>query len=245
MSYFSEKVTMPVGRFILCLIALVAIVMFVLVYVITPTQDPASSASKLFTVFAGLLSGLVVMIGQHLIALKNDRDLDVFRKTRIKAVLLTRDDESFYRNLIKKASNRIDVLGVTAVRFLNDFADESSPKDDKRVLLDALQKKVKVKILVAKKDFLDTDKDKRNFDTAQTKMRELRRQYPDSFEARYYDHLPAHSIVVVDTDCLLGPVFPGIDSKSTPAVCSEGAGGFAGPYLRYFEAEWQKATENA
>lgn len=242
MSFLNSKVQVSIGKIILGLIIVLTAICIVLVWWMTPSQNPADPVSKWFAVFTGILSGLLVMIGQHLIALKNDKDLDLFTKTRIKKVLLTRDDETFYRELIKKSSIRIDVLGVTASRFLNDFATAGHPNADKRVLLDALQKKVRVRILVAQKAHLSTDEDKRNFETVAARLPQLTREFPDVFEVRYYNHLPAHSIVVVDIECLLGPIFPGLPSKTTPAMHSECAGEFAGPYIRYFEQEWTSAV---
>jgi hypothetical protein len=95
---------------------------------------------------------------------------------------------------------------------------------------------------VARKTHLSSEDDKRSHDTAASRMNQLVNEFRGIFEVRYYDHLPAHSIVVVDTECLLGPVFPGLSSKTTPAMHSECAGEFAGPYIRYFENEWLSAS---
>jgi hypothetical protein len=241
MSFLSTEVSTTIGRVILFLLVAVLIVVLILVYLINPTTDPASVPSKIFTVVAGVLSGLMVMLGQYIIELKKDRDLNVFRETRIKTVLLTRDDEEYYRRLIAKATIRIDVLGVTASRFLADFADKDNPRAEKRVLLDALQRNVKVRILVGNKRHLESDADKRKHDSAKPNLERLRNEFPDVFEYGYYNHPPAHSIVVVDSDCLVGPVLPGLDSKVTPAVHTEYAGPFAAPYVKYFNAEWDKA----
>jgi len=245
MSYLSKRVSTSIGVVIFWLIVTIACIVAAMVIYVDPTDNPASRGSKLFVIAAGLLSGLVVMLGQYVIEWKKDIDLNVFRKTRIKDVLITRSDEAYYLVLIRSSTVRIDVLGVTAFRLLDDFASENNPRPDKRVLLDALQRKVRVRILVPDREYLATEKDKNNHDVAKARMVSLSEQFPGLFRYRYFSHPAAHSIVVVDTDCLLGPVFPGVDSKVTPAVRSDGAGEFAGPYLRYFESEWEDAPEPA
>jgi hypothetical protein len=72
-TYLNSKVQVSIGKIILGLIVVLTIVAAVLVWWISPSQDPAAATSKWFAVLAGILSGLVVMIGQHLIALKNDK----------------------------------------------------------------------------------------------------------------------------------------------------------------------------
>ena len=245
MSNLSKRVSTSIGAMIFWLIAIIACIAAGMVIYIEPTADPASRGSKFFAISAGLLSGLVVMLGQYLIEWKKDSDLDVFRRTRIKNVLVTRSDEAYYLALIQSSTVRIDVLGVTASRFLEDFASENNPRPDKRVLLDALQRKVHVRILVPDRQFLATEKDKNNHDVAKSRMASLAEQFPGLFRYRYFSHQAAHSIVVVDSDCLLGPVFPSVDSKVTPAVRSESAGDFSAPYLRYFESEWDSSAEPA
>ena len=144
MSFLSKKLHISVGRVILILILAAMVIAAVMVFSINPTDDPASIQSKSFAISGGLLSGLIVMIGQYLIELKNDDDLNQFRETSIKRVLVTRDDESFYRDLLSNSSIQIDVLGVTASRFIHDFADVTSPRPDKKVLLDAFEREVQV-----------------------------------------------------------------------------------------------------
>jgi len=243
MSYLSRRLSVSIGAMIFWLIAIIVCIAVVMVVYIDPTDDAASSSSKLFAISAGLLSGLVVMLGQYVIEWKRDSDLELFRKTRIKDVLITRSDEAYYSALVSSSTFRIDVLGVTASRFLEDFASENNPRPEKRVLLDALQRKVNVRILLPDREFLLTEKDKHSHDVAKARMASLANQFPGLFHYRYFSHRAAHSIVVVDSDCLLGPVFPNVDSKVTPAVRSEVAGDFSAPYLRYFASEWDAATE--
>src|SRR6266571_4985462 len=130
MSYLSKRVSVSIGAMIFWLITIIVCVAVVMVVYIDPTANPASRSSKVFAISAGLLSGLVVMLGQYVIEWKKDSDLELFRRTRIKDVLLTRSDEAYYAALVRSSTVRIDILGVTASRFLEDFASENNPRPD-------------------------------------------------------------------------------------------------------------------
>jgi hypothetical protein len=88
------------------------------------------------------------------------------------------------------------VLGVTAQRFLEDFADQNTiaPKE-KKVLIKALSNDVEVKILIADKDYLVNNDDKRKAEMAEPRLNELESNYTN-FHCKRYKQLPTHSIVM-------------------------------------------------
>jgi hypothetical protein len=127
-------------------------------------------------------------------------------------------------------------MGVTANRLLDDFGRKDG---NSRVLLEALGKNVKVRILIPKKSYLNPKQIGQFESTTQKISADLKRFA--NFEIRYFDHPPAHSIFVIDDTCIVGPVFGEIESKDTPALVLKQQSQFAEPYIKTFESEWGKA----
>ncbi|MBC7661597.1 MAG: hypothetical protein H7249_18015 [Chitinophagaceae bacterium] len=194
--------------------------------------------SHLFNLSLGLMSGLVVLIFQFLVDNQRDFQLEELQTTHIVRVLDSRDKEDYYRDIIRQASKEIVIFGVTASRFLADFADEQHPSDDKKVLISALNKRVKVRFLVAARAKL-SESNHANFDKARIHLNELRAKFPLLFEVRYYEHEPTLSMVVADKNFLVGPVFTNKESKHTVTIHAMDGGAFAKDYWENFEKEWQ------
>ena len=131
-------------------------------------------------------------------------------------------------------------MGVTASRFMDHFADKQSDRTETRVLLDALARQVKVRILVPKSEYLASVDDKGNADRAKRCFEAVVTRH-DNFECRYFSHVPAHSLVVVDEECIIGPVFPDVRSKDTPCIHITASSPYAKKYLEYFDKEWTNA----
>jgi len=79
--------------------------------------------------------------------------------------------------------------------------------------LKALDRKVKVQMLIADKSVLN-DGHKRKAAEAEHKLKKLASDY-GNFEYKYYNHLPTHSIVIIDDECIVGPIFPDVNSRDT------------------------------
>src|SRR5437763_1753692 len=109
------------------------------------TGAPTTKATALF---GGLVSGLIMTIIQFSFGWADYRATSAVQALGIKNILLHRDEREFYQRLIERASNKIDVMGVTASRFMDDFADEQSGRPEAMVLLGALSRRVEVRILV-------------------------------------------------------------------------------------------------
>lgn len=230
---FKKRVNLFFSTIIIIILVIVIIVIACFYFIIDQTN------TKLLQIIGGLLSGLVVAIVQFLFSIKDYRELEKIKALGVQRILPYRDDENFYRNFISSAKERIYVMGVTANRFMKDFADKESTRPEKQILINVLEKGVKVRILIPKESFLET-KDKLNFQQARVLL-EKTRESQNNFEYRYFDHIPTHSIVLVDNKCLLGPVFPNMASKDTPCIQFDSLNDYSYKYLTYFEHEWSKA----
>lgn len=243
MSVFEKRLTIPVHIAIFALLVVLALTFFYLFSSLSPEGKAwASRDGHLYVLASGLVPGLVVAIIQYLLAWFEFRELSRLRGFKIKSILITRDDASYYGNLIRGAEKRIDLIGVTAYRFLEDFASATSPKDEKRVLTDALTRKVEVRILIADSAYLD-EKQQQKAAGAIERLAELKANYSKTFDYRYYKHAPTHTLFRVDGECIVGPQFQHLPSKDTPAVHTVCDSTFAAPYLRYFDEEWDRAAQ--
>jgi hypothetical protein len=155
-------------------------------------------------------------------------------------MLLTRDDDRYYGKYIESASKTILVMGVTANRFLQDFADENSPHERKKVLLAALDRKVGVKLLIASIDHLD-ERQKVSFQKTKERCDQLMKKYPIYFDVRTFDHVASQAFVRIDEHVIVGPVFSAKASKDTPAIHVLLSSPFAHSYITNFENEWESA----
>lgn len=242
MSIYKRNISIPLPRVILALFFLLIGVFIWVFFGLLPQKNGLYDVNGAFLILAsGLVPGLIVALGQYLLSWFEFTEMARLRALKIKNILISRDDEAYYRTLIQNAKDKIQVLGVTASRFLDDFAEEKSPKLEKKVLLDALKRGVSVCILVAGKDFLEPEDQREKFPSALRKLEKLAKEYPGLFEYKYYMHIPTNSLVVVDDDCLFGPVFNAIDSQNTPTVHTSRDSPYAKAYLKYFENEWSNA----
>jgi len=135
------------------------------------------------------------------------------------------------------------MMGVTANRFFNDFADDSpNATANAKVLLDALQRKVKVRVLLPESEFVEDNK-KQDVEKVKQHVKSILTKHPDfSLEVKHFKHVPAHSIFNVDDKCIVGPVFPELESKYTPALYLHNSSPMANKYLSYFDDEWDRTN---
>jgi hypothetical protein len=193
-------------------------------------------------VFAsGIASGLVVTLAQFFLSWADAKAIDRFRAMGVENVLSNRDEEAYYGKLIRSARSNVDVLGSTAIRLMQDFADTGSPKPEKRVLIEALKNGVEVRILVAKPSYLDERDQKFKCPVAQKLFNEVAARY-SNFEVRYFDAAPLAALVRTDYELVVGPLLPGVDSRHTPALHVFNHSPYASSYLNYFEKTWATAT---
>jgi phosphatidylserine/phosphatidylglycerophosphate/cardiolipin synthase-like enzyme len=196
-----------------------------------------ASDVKIAALFGGAATGLFVAFLQYLIQLNEHRDIERFKRLGVREVLPHREGKLYYENLIKEARISICVLGNTANRFLDDFAHAN--REDSRALLDALARGVRVQILLPLPGYL-SEADKARSAESLTRMRQIHNEFSE-FQYKFYDHFPAHSLVVVDSECLVGPIFPHVHSKDSPAIHTHTGSPFVKHYIIHFKEEWSSA----
>ena len=196
---------------------------------------------KMGNILGGAFVGLLIAIIQFLITIDERSKLDKIKALKVKNVLFHRADEGYYRALIKESKIQLHIMGVTAIRLLQDFADSDSVSSDSKVILDALNRNVNIKILLPLKEHLFNLTDKENFDKAYLQMKRIHEAYPKYFNFRYFNHTPAHSIFNIDDETIVGPVIPDISSKETPGIHILNSSKYAKTFLDYFAKEWENA----
>ena len=196
--------------------------------------------SKWPAIISGLLTGLVVALFQTFLSWVELRKIDKYDALRIKNILPRRDDREYYERLIATAKEKVYVQSVTAQRFLDHFANDKSSREGAKVLLAALGRGVEVRILVASKQCLAEDKDQQKTEMAKPLLEDLKKRFPEKFQYAYFEHPPAHSIVTIDGESIVGPILPGRNSELTPAIHLENESEFVRPYLEYFNKEWDQ-----
>lgn len=222
-----------VGLILLLLLIISLIVCFLI-------KDPSN---RWCNISGGLAAGLTVAIIQFVIAWQDYKQTDKLSKLKLLDILYRRDDRSFYANYIKDSTTEIKIMGVTAIRFFNDFADTTpNASEDSKALLIALGKSVHVKILLPITECLDSERKRQDAKRVSEKITEIKKQY-DNLEVRYFNHIPSHSIFSVDDTCIVGPVFPNLESKNTPALYLRNTSPIAIEYLKYFDREWEGLNE--
>jgi hypothetical protein len=74
-------------------------------------------------------------------------------------------------------------------------------------------------------------------------MSELTAEYKRTFEAREFNHIATHSLVMIDEECLVGPVFPHLQSKDSPTIHVATSSAFVAAYLEALENDWNAASQ--
>lgn len=222
-------------RFHLIIVILILFLIIALYFYIT-----IKPISKFGIIAGGISASLIVALIQYFFSLDEFKYFSEIKKLDIKKILVSRDDEAFYSAFIKNANNKIRVMGVTALRMMNDFASENSPREDKRVLLSVLANGVSVQILLPDKKYLNKPSDQQKHDDSKAIFEKLKQKFKN-FEVHYFQHVPTHSIFLVDRECIIGPVFSNYESKDTPCIHMGINNDFANKYLDYFEKEWTES----
>lgn len=197
--------------------------------------------TKAWAILGSLFAGIIVAIIQFIIAWQDYNQTEKLKELELIEILYNRDNRTFYEEYIKKSKHKINMMGVTANRFFNDFADDSpNATSNAKVLLDALQRNVKVRILLPESEYVDENK-KQDVEKVKLHVKSINDKYPNySLEVKHFEHVPAHSIFNVDDKCIVGPVFPELESKYTPALYLHNTSPLADKYLTYFDDEWNR-----
>jgi len=235
MEVFNKVISMRLIKIILLSLILIVIILCIIF-----SNTDSSTNPKTFNILSGLITGLLVAIFQVFLSWYEHKKIEKLEAMKILDVMVHRDSRSFYENLIRKSKSEISIMGVTASRFMEHFADANSGRDEAKVLLAALLRGVQVKLLLPEPQYLN-ENDRM---IAEIKLKPAfvaLKAGNSNFEFRYFKHAPAHSIFIVDNQCILGPVFPLLSSKDTPAIYLNNDSPFAEKYLEYFSKEWTNA----
>lgn len=236
MSIFGKNIKVTLGKVIL-------IFLFVILVVSVVSYLWIGDPSDMWGAFFGSLgAGMIVAIIQYLIAWQDYKQTEKLKELKLVEFLNNRRENEQYGEYIKSATGKIDVMGSTAVRLFRDFADttKGAPESTK-VLISALDKKIKIRILLPKEEYLINDGKRMDAKEVRAKYNELKKTY-NNIEIKYFDHKAAHSIFRIDDTCIIGPIFPNIESRNTPALHVMSSSPMAVNYLDYYDLEWEKAT---
>lgn len=196
--------------------------------------DPADA--KLVGFLGGVVTGLIVYLATFLTVLGPLRELDQFRRMGVRGLLANRHDTPYYRRLIKKSRQRVDVMGASCTRFVRDFLD---PNSDDKVLIDALSKHNQLRVrLMIPDDAHMTVEARDGVKHMLPTIDKLRATYGDRVEVRRFNDAARHSFVLVDGDLVAGPVFDGDHSRHAPAVHVALETVFGQKYSSYFDKLW-------
>ncbi|WP_419204689.1 hypothetical protein [Bordetella trematum] len=240
MSIYQKRFVIPV-RWAITAVALLLLAVLVLMSIFMTDKRLLDNDGPVWVFASGVASGLVVTLAQFFLSWADAKAIDRFRAMGVENVLSNRDEEGYYGKLIQSARSQVDVLGSTAARLMQDFADVGSPKPEKHVLIEALKKGVEVRILVAKPSHLDDREQNFKYRIARKLFEGVAAQY-SNFEVRYFDATPLASFVRTDQELVVGPLLPGVESKHTPALHVFNFSPYASSYLNYFEKTWATAT---
>ncbi len=195
--------------------------------------------TKLGTLLGGLVASFVAVIIQFTLAMAEHREVERLKKMGFRTILPDRNERRvYYANLLAGARKKIDFIGNTGRRFLDDFAYDdraASPRD--RLLLDALDRNVAVRMLIANADDLPEQK-KEDHAQSVCRMEQLKKDHSGRFDYRFLQASPTQTYVRVDRACIFGPVFPNIESRVTPAIHADTSSPFLSQYFAYFDREW-------
>lgn len=238
MKVFTKILSVPYSIIIFSLLILTILILLVL-FIFDTLSGP-----KWSTVISGLLTGFIIALFQAFLSWYEFKKIDKLKDLKIIEILPNREDSVYYGKLISRSTNEIKLLGVTAQRFLDDFgSDNSNAPAHKKVLIKTLDDNddIKVMILIADYDVIKDSRDNSNkYSSAKDRLYALSKEYKNKFQFRYYKHEPTHSIMIIDNECIVGPIFPHVESKYTPAIHLHADSSFARQYIKYFDEEWNK-----
>jgi hypothetical protein len=241
MNIFKRKLSVPLPLAIF-LLGFLFLIPFVYGSLELTEKSFLAKEGPFWVLCTGFASGLAVALVQFLLSWTEFAQISKYAAMKIRAVLETRDSEEYYGKIIGDARITIDVQGVTSARFLRDFADDSSVRQDKQVLLNAITRGVRFRMLLPSLAYLRTDKERRDFEEVKTRLKALVIRFPQHVEVRYFDVAPIVSSVRIDDEILFGPVLRPALSKDTPTIHGSVSSTLGKSYVDFFEHTWDEAT---
>ena len=235
MKIFSKKFKMSMSIVVFSILVILLVIVGILYW---RENNPSSNWGA---ILGSLIAGILVAIIQFLISWQDFRETEKLKELKLVEVLYNRRTKEQYCEYIKSTTRKLDVMGSTAVRLFRDFADTTKgAPENTRVLLLAMDRGVKVRILLPSEEFLPNDEKRQDAKEVKARRNEINHE---NLEIRYFEHKAAHSIFRIDDTCIIGPIFPDIESRNTPALHVMNSSPMAINYLDYFDSEWDQAKE--
>jgi hypothetical protein len=199
--------------------------------------DSPSGKWEIF--WGGASAGMIAILFDTALSMYKYGEIDKLKGFGIIEILPERRGAPYYSKLLSGAYYNVQVLGTTCNRFINDFANLNS---EDKVLVDALEKNknLHVKLLVASESYLD-ENSKLKMQGIKGEITALEKKYKGRFQVQYYDFAPRHSIVRVDEEIIIGPVFQEVESQHSPAIHMNVYSFLAKKYLAYFDWVWKQS----
>lgn len=213
-------------------VAIIILLTSCLSIIYTNLQD-----EKWQSILSGLITGGLILLTQALMDVYEFKTIDKYRRLGVTDILGNKKKREFYGNLILSTNTDIKMLGKTAADLLDDFANENSDDEISKALIVAIEKQRKIQFLLAHEDYLD-ESHKADLKSVKSKLTSLQKN--KNFTVKYYEHIPAHSIFIVDNICIVGPIFTGKSNRETPAIHLERHSQLARHYEDYFDREWNE-----
>ena len=192
---------------------------------------------------SGIISGLIAVIVTLCLSYYEFKKIERFRQLGVIDILPERTDKKYYEEIIRDAKTSIQVMGTSCTRFLEDFANQN--RQD-HVLIDAMNSNgsLNVQILVPDKDNMDDDS-KKNFESQSVRhiIENLKEKYTNRLTIRRFNFRASNSLVRVDNHLIVGPVFPKVDSRHTPAIHLNTSSKYAKKYIQYYETVWNDSDD--
>ena len=187
----------------------------------------------------GISGGLLGVTITFIFSMYEYGEIERYRALGVLNILPNRRDDSYYKKIVKNAQKNVQVMGTSCARFIEDFADADS---DEHVLIVALDrhKNLRVELLAPTEEQMD-EQSKLKFKAGHNRLRQLQNQFQDRVQLKRYDFQARHSLVRVDNNLIVGPVFQGVESQNSPAIHLDTNKDFAEKYLKYFEWAWEKS----
>lgn len=236
MSFESRKIFVPLWFILTASIIMATVLLGSYYYYMDPSD------AKSLGLIGGIISGLIVYLATFITLLSPIRELDKFKRMGVKGLLANRHDLIYYRNLVAKSRDRVDVMGASCARFVQDFLDQES---DDKILIEALGKynNLKIRLLIPEDNYMSEHSQSR-VRGALAKIEALRSAFGDRIELRRFPQRAHHSFVIVDNEVVAGPIFDEDNSRHAPAVHVDSATLFGQKYIRHFDTIWDAQRAN-
>ncbi len=235
MNYHIDKVQVPLWLIVVFVIAVATGVLVFLFYYLDPNDI------RLFTLVGGVITGLIVFLLTFVTMLTPIREADKFRRMGVKGLLANRHKQEYYRKLVISSETRVDVMGASCSRFVQDFLDLES---DDKVLVDALNthNQLKVRLLIPDTQHMGEEVQHRVEDMLK-KLEAVEQRFGDRVQLRRFPNYAHHSFVVVDDNVVAGPIFQEDKSKYAPAVHVSADTTFGKKYISHFDVIWSESSD--